>query len=170
MEAITAAILSMSAGTAAAIDVAIVSASLAATSAYSQGQQQKANAEYNAQVQKDQAQAELDAARLEGDRAHQEGRSLKAQQRVAYAKAALTAAVTPLLVLQRTARMLEEDEQVIRFGGRRRSAFREGEAQISLASGRSAARAGMIGAGSSLLAGGARLARYGGQQQYRSYV
>ena len=121
---------------------------------YAAGQQEKANAEYNAKVQQQQAEQERKAAGYEAGLMGEEGRRLQARRRVLFAKAGLSGAGTPLLVLQDTASKIEQDIQTTLYGGERRARYYEAGAGLSLISGKSAARAGLFRAGSSLLSGG----------------
>ncbi len=153
----------MSAGTQAAamgfavgVDALIASAAGTATTAYgayASGEQQKANLEYNAAVQRNQAIREEQAAFYEAGKLSEEGQRFKARQRVAFAKAGVTGAGTPLLVLSDTADQIARDVQMTMWGGQQRAGFMRSQAGLSMLRGRTAKRAGLIGAGSTLLGG-----------------
>ncbi len=139
----------MSIGTALTIDAAAI----AAYSAVASGRQQKKNLEYNAAVQENQATQEERAAEHEAGKVGEEGRRFKARQRTLFAQAGVTEAGSPLLVLEDTARLIDEDiETVLRGGQRRGQSFRT-QAGLSRLRGRSARSAGLLQAGSSLLSG-----------------
>ena len=139
------------------VDVAIAAAAGTATTAYgtyASGQQQKANMAYNAKIAEQQARREELAAGYEAGLIAEKGRRLKATQRTLYAKAGLTGAGTPLLVLQDTATKIRQDILMTGWVGQQRAGYYRSQAGLSLMQGRSAAKAGLIGAGSSLLSGG----------------
>jgi len=140
------------AGTVAA-DLALIGTGLTAASQYQAGKQQEAMHKYNAQVQANQAQQEEWAAQHEAEARADRGRKLMASQRTGFAKAGVSAVGTPLLVFEQTARDISEDMAMTTFGGTQRADYYRSQASLSRLYGRSARRAGAIGAGTSLLSG-----------------
>lgn len=126
---------------------------MAAYGQYQAGKSAEEVAEYNARVQENQAKREEYAAGYEADMLADRGKKLRAKQRVAYAKAGVTSAGTPLLVFEETAAEIAQDVAMTRWGGTQRASYYRSAAGISLMKGRSAYRAGVIGAGTSLLSG-----------------
>jgi len=140
------------------VTIAIIAAAATATArgvaAYGQYQAGKAEEKaqkYNAQVQQQQADAERKAAAYEARQISEEGRRLEARQRVLFAQSGVDMAGTPLLVLQDTARQVQQDIQMSVYGGGRRGEYYQQGANLSLMRGRSAKQAGKIDAFGSLL-------------------
>lgn len=148
----------LSAGAAAAIDAGLIAAATAGYSAYSAGQQQKANMEYNAAVQKNQALAEQAQARHQAGLIAERGRKLRAAQRTQYAKAGVGLAGTPLLVLGETTSDIYREILMTGYGGQRRAGYYRAQSGLSLMQGRDYGRAGVLAAGGALLSGGAQAA------------
>ncbi len=140
-------------------DIAIASTVATGASAYSSvaaGKQAEANAKENAAIMQRQAQEEEQAAFFEASRLAERGRRIRGTQRAYFAKQGLQGAGTPLLVLQETENIFNQDIAMILRGGQARAGYRRSQSQISLASGRSAARAGVIGGMGALLSGGSQ--------------
>lgn len=134
-------------------DLALVGAGVAAAAQIQAGKQQQKALEFNAAVQRNQAIREEFAAQGQADIIRERGRRLQARQRTQFAKAGVGLAGSPLLVFEETASIIAEDVSATLFGGRQRASFSRSQAGFSLAQGRSAFRAGVIGAGTSLLSG-----------------
>ena len=126
---------------------------LSAYGTYEAGKQQEANAEYNAEIMEQQAAEEKKAAQHEAKMIRKKGIAFKASQRVSFAKAGVTGAGTPMLVLQDTANKIEQDIAMTLRGGQVRSNYYRARGQLLRTQGRSAYRAGKIGAATSLLSG-----------------
>ena len=124
--------------------------------------QEQRNLEYNAAVQQSQAVLEEQIAAHEAGIFREGAAALKARQRTQYAKAGVTLAGSPLLVLQDTASKIQADLDAIYWGGTQRArAFRQ-QAGLSILQGRGMARAGEVAAragrtraGTALLSGAA---------------
>ncbi len=136
-----------------ASDLTLVGAGLTAFSQFQAGKQQEENAQFNAAVQDQRAEQEKFAVRSEADIRHERGRKLLATQRAKFAGAGVTGAGSPLLVIDETARNIALDVQTTLFSGRQRSNLLRSQASILRTSGKSAFRAGLFGAGTSLLTG-----------------
>ncbi len=148
--------MSVTALTIAAIGTAVAGAGITALGQFQQGRQAERVAEYNAAVQANQAKLEEFSAQHEADLLRERGRKLLAAQTARFAASGVGLAGTPLLVQEETARSIDQDVSLIRFGGRQRASFRRSQASLSLFEGRSARRAGTIAAGTSLLSGATR--------------
>lgn len=153
----------VSTATAAAIDTAAIAATGAGISAYGTyqaGKQEKANAKYNAQMQEQMAAEERQQGRYAVGMQLERGEAFKAKQRAMFSKARVTGPGTPMLVLQDAADKIERDISMTLGGGQTRSNYYLGQAGLTRMQGRSRSRAGVIGAGTSLLRGFSQSAYY----------
>jgi uncharacterized protein HemX len=137
----------------AALGVGAAGIGLTAYGQIQAGKQAEANAEYNAQVQQNQAIREEQAAKHDADLLSERGRKLRASQRAQTAAAGVTAAGSPFLLFEQTARDLAQDIELTRFGGTQRSSFLKSKSRLTSLQGSQAKRAAGIGAFGTLLSG-----------------
>lgn len=155
---------------------AVAGAGIAAAGSYQQGRAQEAMAKYNQAMAQREAQrfqvesqaAERDA-RIAASAQRRQAEKFKGSQRAAYAASGVTFEGSPLLVMQATAANLElealetERRGQIQAGLLREQGYtRAAESELMGFRGRSAKRAGIYQAGSSLLSGISSAATYGG--------
>lgn len=141
----------------------VVSTAVTAYGMYQQGQQQKAAGKYNAKVAENQATAAKQAAAVREEQHRERVRRLAGTQRAVSGASGIEEAGSPLLVMADTLEQAELDAQRIRYGGEVSATGFESQARLARFQGDQAARAGTIGAGSTLLSGAASAARvYGG--------
>ena len=134
--------------------VVVAGAGLTAYGQYSAGKSQKAMADYNAQLaeneaieKRQQTQADIESMRIQKDK-------MKSRQRAQYAKTgAVVTEGTPLLAQAEEAGLMELDILNRRRTGQMDVQSSLSEAELSKHQGKQAYRAGIIGAGSSLLSG-----------------
>lgn len=145
--------------TAAAIGTSIAAAGVQTYSAYEQGKSQKAMADYNADVAKAEA-AQLDkAGSVAAKEIRDNKRRILSSQNVAYAKSGVQSAGTPLLVEINTAADEEYNAMMTSYNYGVKSSQALSSSRLSRMTGRSASRAGVLGAGSSLFSGASDIAR-----------
>lgn len=89
--------------------VSVVSTGFQMFTAYQEGQQQAALAEYNAEVMKQQARQEEEAAKIEALRMQKEKDRFLATQRAAYSASGFTLEGSPMEVMANTAGQFEYD-------------------------------------------------------------
>lgn len=147
MDPLTIAIIATSVGT-----------GVAAYSQYQQGQAEDEWKQYEAGMLQRQAKEEEAAAAYEAEKKAEESARFKARQRALYAKAGVVGEGTPWKVLGETAKTLKEEEMLILHGGQVRADQLRTKAALSKMEGKAAYRAGMFGAGTSLLSGISRAA------------
>ena len=140
--------------------IASVAATATGATVAAVGQHQAGKAEdkaqkRNAAIQMQQAANERKAALYQAEQISEEGQKLKARQNVLFSKAGVGLAGTPLLVIQDTQKAVEQDIRMSILGGTQRAGYYEAGAGLSLLRGKSAMKAGVIGAGGSLLSGAA---------------
>lgn len=153
------------------IAATVISTAVGVYSAYSQGQAQQKAAKYNAKVAQNQAEMARNAAAVREQQHRENVRRLSATQRANAGMSGVTTEGSPLLVMADTLEQAELDAQRIRYGGEVSATGFESQARLSRFQGDQASRAGMIGAGSTLLSGAASAARvYGGGGQTTSRV
>lgn len=139
---------------------AIAGTAMSAVGQVQAGQEQKKWSEYNAAVAARDAEASKQAAGYEAGQKRKETERLLGRQRALYGKAGVTFEGSPLELMEETAAAGELDAMMIEREGKLRGSRYMEEAQLSRMKGRGAARAGMWGAGSSLLTGGAQSYKY----------
>lgn len=156
--------------TAIVVGALVAGTAISAYSAYQEGQQaaeaakqQAAWNAYNAQVAQRQAEAERQAALFEAKQQRRKGEMLLARQRALIGVSGVTMEGSPLLVAEDTAAQLALENANIRERGLNRAAVYKSQSILDLskasAARRSASsyrRAGMYGAGASLLQGTAQ--------------
>jgi hypothetical protein len=159
------------------LTTAIVGTSVAAYGQYQQGKQAQQQAKneaawnrYNAKVAQRQAEAEDIAARFESEQHKRQAESLLARQRALIGASGVEMEGSPLLVAEDTAAQLAKEATNLRLTGQRRAeAYRSQSildvSMASAAKSRAAGfgRAALIGAGGTLLQGGAQAASMGYQ-------
>ena len=159
------------------LTTAIVGTGVAAYGQYQQGKQAQAQAKaesawnlYNSKVAQRQAEAEERAAAFESEQHRRKSKSLLARQRVLVGASGVEMEGSPLLFAEDTAAQLARESVNLRLTGERRAqAYRSQSildvSKASAAKARAAGfgRAAVIGAGSTLLQGGAQ-AGYMGYQ------
>ena len=143
----------------AGVVIAAVGAATAAASAITSGQQQQKASEANARFMEDQAKQAKHAAAIKAEQYRDEASRRMAMMRASYAYSGVeTTEGTPLLTLMESASEAARDEERIRQTGEQTAWGLLSEANIARIGGRSAYTAGVMGAGSSLLGGAARIA------------
>ncbi len=140
------------------IAAVVAGTAVQAFSAIEAGKQQQANLEANARTQQEQARQVERAAQDEASRLARDSARLRATQRVGFAKSGVGIAGTPLLVFEEAADIVAADVAKTLQGGQRRATSLRTGARLSIAQGRSARRAGLFEAGTSLLRGGGTIA------------
>lgn len=142
-------------------------------SAYNQRQAGKAQdrmAQYNAQNREIEAQtAERDGRILANAQRAQNARLL-ARQRVLYAKSGVTMAGTPLLVQAETAMELEREALEVERNANIEASRQRRAAVLDRMEGKSARRAGNIGAVGTILSGASQAAGTGAQFKYSGVI
>jgi len=140
-----------------AVGATLLSSAVGAASAISQGQQQAALADFNAQVAEDEAQAAIDAAALaeEQDRARSEA-LISTGLAQAGASGVRGDTGAPLIVLAENTAQAELDAQTIRFGGAVGAARGRSKASALKVQGDFAESNSFVRAGATLLTGASR--------------
>lgn len=140
------------------VEIAAIGASvLSAGGAVYSGQQQKKMSNYQAAQAEADAEAAQAAARLEADRIRKAGRAQVAQANAALAASGVdTGEGTALRIQSGIVGDAEQDAYQTILNGANQSARLNSQAQADRISGKNAAMAGYIGAGSSLLSAGGK--------------
>lgn len=140
------------------VEIAAIGASvLSAGGAVYSGQQQKKMSNYQAAQAEADAEAAQAAARVEADRIRKAGRTQAAQANVALAASGVdTGEGTALRIQSGIVGDAEQDAYQTILNGANQSARLNSQAQADRISGKNAAMAGYIGAGSSLLSAGGK--------------
>jgi hypothetical protein len=136
-----------------------VSTLVSTAGAIQQGQAEREAAEYNAEVMRQGAQASRDKAEYDETIHRERIRRLLSSQRAEYGASGVDMAGSPLLVLEDTAAQGELDARAIRYGGEVEARQKLSQAEIYEQQGKSAKTASYYKAGSSLLSGGASIAK-----------
>ena len=134
--------------------IAIISALVSAGTAIYSAQQEKKTREYRAQLAEEAGEEVRAGTELEVARHREEVKKLKGRQRAAYAKAGVRMEGSPLEVLADTQAQADLDQLIIEHGGFVSQRAQKRTAMWERQAGSAAQRAGYIGAGTSLLAGG----------------
>ena len=132
---------------------------MGAAGSIQQGQAEQEAADYNADVARQSAQASLDKADYDETIHREKVRKLLSSQRAAYGAAGVDMAGSPLLVLEDTAAQGELDAKAIRYGGEVEAKQKLSQAEIYELTGKNAKTASYYKAGTSLLSGGASMAK-----------
>lgn len=134
---------------------AVASTVLAAGGAVAQGQQQRKMANYQANQAQADAEAQRAAAKVEADKIRKAGRQQAAAANAALAASGVeTGEGTALRITSGITGDAEEDAYTTIMNGYNQGARLNAQAQADRISGRNAATAGYINAGSSLLSAG----------------
>ena len=144
-----------------AVAAVVVAAAGAATTAYGQYEQGKAQKKwgsYNAALAERDAETARKNAEYEAGVQRKETQKLLSRQRALYGKSGVTLEGSPLLLMAETAAEGELDALMIERGGRTRAQGYRSEATLSRMKGSAAKRAGYYGAGSTLLTGAGQTA------------
>lgn len=135
---------------------------MSAAGQYQQGKEQRKLAKAQAAAMAQDAAAVKEESRERARKERKEGRKLLARQTVTYAASGVKPGEgTPLLVMLEDAMEVEESARNIQLHGARASSRLLQESKWRKRAGRSAYRAGVIGAGSTLLTGGAQIGLHG---------
>lgn len=121
------------------------------------GRSAQAMADYNAQVDRNNATAAKQSAKYDADRMRENTRKLLSTQRARFAKGGVAFEGTPLLVMEQTARDAAMDASAIEYEGAVKAGGYESAATMSQYEGRTARQASTTRAFSTLLTGGAQV-------------
>lgn len=150
---------------AAALAITAIGTGISAVSAFQQGAYQKKVAQYNARVKENEKIAIQQKAELDVQRHREAVNRLKASQRVAYAASGVDLSGSAADVMMDTERRGLLDEKIIRYNASQGIAGTEAEIALTLAEGQQAYQSGVIGAGTSLLAGAGQFVNIRNQQK-----
>lgn len=128
---------------------------------YQAGKEQRALHQQRAGVALEEAEAVTKATRHEARAKTKEGKRFEARQKALFAKSGVKIAGTSLLVMKETASEFKRDAAFIMEGGLTEARRLRTGAGMERQMGRSAYRAGMWGAGSTLLTGAGTIGMYG---------
>ena len=139
------------------IVTALASAGFGAYTAMEAGEAQKDLADYNAEVEAENAKAARQKAAYEEGLIREQGAKLRARQRVAFLASGVDLSEgTPLEVLGEQAKTLEMDAAAIRYGGNVEAIKAKQRGDMYRIKGAQDKQAGYYNAGSSLLTGAGR--------------
>jgi hypothetical protein len=136
-----------------AVAMQVASFAVTAIGQRQQGKAAQQAANYNAAIQRNQAIAAQQKAEFDADRQRQQAAAQRASARAGYAKGGVALEGTPLLFLESSAEQAELDAQALIYGGNVQATGFQAQANLSELEGRSAARAGTMAAGTTLLTG-----------------
>jgi hypothetical protein len=143
--------------------VAAVGAAVTAVASISSGIAQQNAAEYNAQVDKNNAEQAQEAAGAQASVVEQQAAEKVAAQKAAYAASGVDVNTgTPVDVLTSTAASGKLDALTVRYGGQVRALGDQQAGTLAEYTGSQAAVAGDLGGASSLLQGAGQVQRAGG--------
>jgi len=135
---------------------AVAGTAMSAMGQIQAGQSQSEWSNYNAQIAERDAQNTRNLAAFDAEQKRKETQSLIGRQKALYGKAGVTMEGSPLLLMEETASEGELDARMIEWSGSNKSERYMSEGQLSRMKGSQAKTAGYIGAGSTLLTGGAQ--------------
>jgi len=139
--------------------IAVGALASAGTAVYSGEQARKAQS-YNADAMEEQARAERMKADYEAGILKRNADKMRARMRLNYLSSGVDISEgTAMMVMAEDAKQAEMDFQAIRYGGNAAAIRAKQEARMARYQGASAARAGYINAGSSLLTGAGQAAQ-----------
>lgn len=139
--------------------IAVGALASAGTAVYSGEQARKAQS-YNADAMEEQARAERMKADYEASILKRNAEKMRARMRLNYLASGVDISEgTAMMVMAEDAKQAEMDFQAIRYGGNAAAIRAKQEARMMRYQGASAARAGYINAGSSLLTGAGQAAQ-----------
>ena len=137
----------------AVIAVVVGALASAGTAVYS-GEQQRKQQSYNADAMEEQARAERMKADYEAGILKRNADKMRARMRLNYLSSGVDISEgTAMMAMAEDAKQAEMDFQAIRYGGNSAAIRAKQEAKMARYQGASAARAGYINAGTSLLTG-----------------
>ena len=140
--------------------VGIVGAIASAGTAVYAGEQQRKQQSYNADAMEEQARAERMKADYEASILKRNAEKMRARMRLNYLASGVDISEgTAMMAMAEDAKQAEMDFQAIRYGGNVAAIRAKQEARMARYQGASAARAGYINAGSSLLTGAGQAAQ-----------
>ena len=143
-------------GTAAIAIIGLIGTAISAAGTFMSAQQQSEATDYNADVANQNAQMAEDKAAYDAKMHNQEVRRILATQRALYGKSGVSSeSGSPLLVMDDTVKQGAMDALAIRYGGDVAAAQERSKANLYKMQGKNIMTAGAIGAGTTLLAGGA---------------
>jgi hypothetical protein len=132
---------------------------ISASGSLQEGQASEGAAAYNAAVARQSAQASVDKAAYDEEMHRERVRKLISSQRAAYGASGVDIEGSPLLLLEDTAAQGEMDALAIRYGGEVEASQKRSQAELYELQGKNAKKASYYKAGSSLLSGGASIAK-----------
>ncbi len=139
--------------------IAVGALASAGTAVYSGEQARKAQS-YNADAMEEQARAERMKADYEASILKRNAEKMRARMRLNYLSSGVDISEgTAMMAMAEDAKQAEMDFQAIRYGGNAAAIRAKQEARMARYQGASAARAGYINAGSSLLTGAGQAAQ-----------
>ena len=147
---------------AALIAVTVASGVVQAMGAYQQGKAQKAAAEYNAAVARQEGEIAQRQAKIAISQSEDEARRFRARQESLYAKAGVEFSGSPAYVITDTAAEYKFDQEVLRYNAAVGVSRAESQARYDEFVGEQYYREGLFKAGTSLLTTGMSL----GQQAF----
>lgn len=143
-----------------ALIIAAIGAVASAGSAIYSGEQQRKQQSYNADAMEEQARAERMKADYEAGILKRNADKMRARMRLNYLSSGVDISEgTAMMVMAEDAKQAEMDFQAIRYGGNAAAIRAKQEARMARYQGASAARAGYINAGTSLLTGAGQAAK-----------
>jgi hypothetical protein len=137
----------------AAVVATVVAAAVSAYAQYEAGQQQQAQAKYQSKIARNQAQAAQNAAQVAEANRREQDRRIMAEQRALVGGSGLSTEGAPLFVMLDSAKEAELDALRLRYGGTLQAGGFLDQSRLLTYQGEQAARAGEIGAGTTLLTG-----------------
>lgn len=138
----------------AALIVTAIGSTIAALGTLRQGQYAKKAMEYNAQIAERESEAARQKAEFDAEASARKFKSIMGRQRALYSKAGVDITKgSPLLMLSWQAEEAERERQAILYGGNIASQQERNKTTMFRFQGSEAAKAGVIGAGSTFLTG-----------------
>lgn len=135
----------------------VASSVMSAAGSIQQGNSAKAAAEYNARVAENNAITARQQAAAQEEQHRRLARRQLGQMRAAYGASGVTMEGSPLDILAQSAKDAELDALNIRYGGELKAQGLESEAVLERYRGKSAQRAGYMGAATGLLSGASKI-------------
>lgn len=147
--------------------VTIAAAGASAYGTYEQGKAQEDAAKYNQKIAENQAALAQQQADIDSDTMKEKHRRMLAEERtIEGASGTETTSGSPLLVVSDSARQMQRDIYLTKYGGAVRAGGFQQQAGLQGLYARTYGRQAEVGAGVSLLSSGARI---GGQAYYGRY-
>lgn len=130
-----------------------VGSGVSAYGSYQQGKAQRRMAERNAKIAESRAAAAARDGRIMSNASRRQSERLKSRQRALYAKSGVTSAGSPLIIQAEQAAQAEMQALDIERNAENQAQAQRQQAELDRMQGKSAYRAGLYGAGSTLLQG-----------------